>query len=121
VNKAFVRLENRNDNHNKFYEMSILQKNHLFDVVVKYGRIDTEGKTIYLRSPKLRTHEAKGIYADEARQVFLEQLKKKFRDKEYTLMDLSTNDEGFKTDIENVQSEFDGYNAIAVRLEERGF
>jgi len=121
VNKAFVRLENTNDNHYKFYEMTMKQSGSCFDVVVKYGKINTEGKTIFLRGPKIRGGEAEGLSSTEAEAAFLEQLKKKFRDKEYTLRDLSTDDENLKTEIENVQCQFDGYNAIAVRLEERGF
>ena len=122
---AFVRLENTNDNHFKFYEMTFQGRKvgiqQVCDVVVKYGRIGTEGKTIFLRGNEFPTNNAENIGFYEAKNAFLKQLKKKFRDKEYTLEDISTSDEKLKEEIEELQNQFDGYNAIAVRLENRSF
>ena len=119
---AFVRLENQNDNHNKFYEMLIAQENMgRCDVVIHYGRIGTQGKTIYLRGADLPHGDAHEISLQTAKRAFLEQLKKKFKDKEYTLIDLTTNDKSLKVEIEELQCQFEDFSKVAVRLEDRGF
>jgi len=122
---AFVRLENTDENHNKFYEMAIVGANNnaLCDIKVRYGRISTQGKTIYLHDPSFSGGEAKSVFKDEAVCAFLRQLKKKFKNKEYVLMGITTNSEfeSLKGEVENLQSEFECFTKTAERLEDRGF
>lgn len=118
---CFVRLENTDENHDKFYEMtfqSSSQRDRSYDVIVRYGRNGTTGKTIYLRTA---SGEVKCVSLFEARNAFLKQLKKKFRDKEYTLIDLQVVDKSLEADVTTLQTEFECFMKIAERLEDRGF
>lgn len=122
---AFVRLENTNLKHYKFYEMEMYQNGErdgipFYDIVVKYGRINTKGKRIFLRSPGIG--EAEMLLFCDAERAFLKQLKSKLKDKEYALVEVSCSLlEGLKNKIEDVQNEYDGYVAMTIRLEERSF
>jgi predicted DNA-binding WGR domain protein len=121
---AFVRLENTEENHNKFYEMTFQSSSPsspLYDIVVVYGCINTSGKRIFLRSLSLRNGEARAIYLTEAKEAFLSQLKKKFKDKEYALVDLQVSDKSLEEDITLLQNEFECFTKTAERLEDRGF
>ena len=124
---AYLRLENVDDNHYKFYEMTLEEggRDSTYDVVVRYGRIDTRGKTIYLRGKQFPNNEARNVTLLMARRGFLDQLKKKFRDKNYTLVDLNVQDHDLgnqiTNEIEDLQWEFEGSSKMMVRLEDRGF
>ena len=127
---GFLRLENRHDNHSKFYEMTMLTHpnrphNSSCDVNIRYGRIGTEGKTMPLKGKPLGLPGcgADRIDPDLGREAFLKQLRKKFKDKAYSLDDIKVNDDWLETEIYALQDEFeDGvFDRIAEMLEDRGF
>ncbi len=129
---GFLRLENHNDNHYKFYEMKMTihpdrPLNNSCDVIIRYGRIGTNGKIMPLkgRSLGLPVSGASEINPHLGKQAFLRQLKKKFKDKKYSLNDLKVYDERLKKEIIELQDEFEGgselYDRIAEMLEDRGF
>ena len=118
---AFVRLENTEDNHYKFYEMTIQREDGRCNVIIRYGRIGAKGKTIFLRGKKLPNGEAKNVVTDVARKAFLKQLTSKFKDKQYTLIDLQVNDQDLEDDISRLQDQYEDLANIMGRLEFRGF
>lgn len=129
---GFLRLENTNPPHNKFYEMTILTypdrpRNSSCDVTIRYGRIGTNGRTIPLKGTPLGLPKrgADKIDPELGKRAFLKQLKKKFKDKEYSLDELKVNDRWLKEEILALQDEFEGggelFDRIAEMLEDRGF
>jgi len=114
---GFVRLENKDatKNHHKFYEMTFKQiTGDMWDVEVRYGRIGTPGKVLSLRG-------AASTYMPDTEQAFLDQMKSKFKDKEYELIDLGVSDKSLKSRIEDLQSLFEGSTRIFDKLELRDF
>jgi hypothetical protein len=129
---GFLRLENTNPPHNKFYEMTIsiyLDRpyNVSCDVTIQYGRIGTQGKKVPLKGRPLGlpARGADKVDPDTGKRAFLKQLKKKFRDKAYNLKDLKVNDRWLKEEILTLKDEFEGggelFDRIAEMLEDRGF
>lgn len=129
---GFLRLENHNDNHYKFYEMTMTEhpdrpRNSSYDVSIRYGRIGTRGKTMPLKGVPLGLPKcgADRIEPQLAKAAFLKQLRKKFKDKNYSLDDLKVHDRWLKEKILDLQDEFEGggelFDRIAEMLEDRGF
>lgn len=140
---GFLRLENTQGRHNKFYEMTMFVHpdrpyNSSCDVYIRYGRIGTNGKYQPLKGTPLGLPKcgADKIDPDLGKRAFLKQLKKKFRDKSYALDDLRVDDDWLHDAILDLREDFESdaeyehggttsganlFDEVADMLEDRSF